>query len=95
MEFNKENFFARFAQKKHPAPHERAYWVEETRKMLGMDLKGRPYTFGRINGLTRDWKVEWIRDIYLEATHSKNPAKFWWWCRKESKLSTTDTNLSL
>lgn len=47
-----------------PAPHERAYWVNETCKALGKQLNGEPYDFKYILGVTRKWKVEKIRERY-------------------------------
>lgn len=59
--------------------HERALWVDETAKMLG-----KP--FGQINGLTRKWSIQKIRDQYLEANKfDKNPAALWWKLRKETQ----------
>lgn len=67
------------------APHDRAKWVEATRQMLGTDQHGCPYTFGRINGLTRKWPVTLIRDRYYYCKKQNRPAFVWWGIRKQEK----------
>lgn len=71
------------------APHHRAKWVEATRQMLGKDQNGKEYTFGRINGLTKTWSVEQIRDRYYYCSKITNPAKVWWGLRKQDKEHAT------
>jgi len=66
-------------KKKKPAPHKKAYWCD-----LISDMIKRPIT--HVLGFTKDWPIEMIRDSYLQAQHRKNPAKYWWWYRKETKL---------
>ena len=70
------------------APHLRAKWVEATRVMLGKDQKGKDYTFGRINGLTKKWSVELIRDRYYYCIKLSNSAMVWWGLRKKDKNAT-------
>lgn len=67
------------------APHERAKWVEATRQMLGNDQNGKPWTFGRINGLTAKWPVTLIRDRYYYCKKQNRPAFVWWGIRKQDK----------
>lgn len=62
------------------AKHERAYWVELTRKALGIHWKTKKeYTFGNINGLTRKWSIAEIRDRYLYISkHATCPFSMAW-----------------
>lgn len=70
------------------ATHERAYWVELTRKALGTHWKTKKeYTFGMVNGLTRSWSMEKIRDRYEYCTKHVNCefSKAWFGIRKKEK----------
>jgi hypothetical protein len=69
--------------KERTPSHERAYWIDLTIKMLGKDQKGKERTFGQMLGLTRNWSVIQIRDLYFEASKKDNPPAFWWWKRKQ------------
>lgn len=68
------------------ANHERAKWVEATRQMLGNDMQGKPYTFGRILGLTKSWDVTLIRDRYYYCVKQNKPAFVWWGIRKQDAV---------
>jgi len=72
------------------ATHARAKWVEATRQMLGLDMKGKPYTFGRINGLTKKWSVEKIRDRYYYCKKQNKCAFVWWGVRKQELAKAKD-----
>lgn len=69
------------------AKHERAYWVELTRKELGTNQDGDEYTFGQINGLTSNWKLSKLRDRYNYCKKHANCSfpKAWWGIRKRDK----------
>lgn len=68
------------------AVHERAYWVELTRKALGKNKNGKPYTFGQINGLTRDWSVQKLSYRYQYCTKQEGAFGFiWFGMRKQDK----------
>lgn len=79
------------AKKKAPlasedkAKHERAYYVELTRKALGTHWKtGKPYTFGQVNGLTRGWSVAQLRERYFYCEKYGTPfSKVWFGMRKQ------------
>ena len=69
---------------KKGATSERAYWTDLTAKLLD-----RP--FAQILGLTRDWPVGWISDMYLLCSKAKEGQRLWWGLRKKNgkgKLST-------
>ena len=66
-------------QESRQPPHERAYWIEETRKKLGIPFKS--VLFKTIN-----WKVEWIKDMYLTCKNSENFGKMWWGIQKKYKM---------
>lgn len=72
------------------AKHERAYWVELTRKALGDHWKTKkPYTFGVVNGLTRKWPIAKIRDRYLYCQKQNGEFSFiWFGMRKQDKQKT-------
>lgn len=70
-----------------PANSERAYWVEETRKALGLNILKQPYPFRQILGITADWPTEWIMDMYLHCKKSDNFARLWWGLIKKSKAT--------
>lgn len=69
------------------APHKRAYWVELTRKALGDNRQGKPYSFGQINGLTSNWSVQKLRDRYFYCKKHANCSfpKAWFGMRKKDK----------
>lgn len=69
------------------APHERAYWIEKTRKALGNHWKtGKPYSFGQINGLTKGWSVYKIRDRFFYCEKADKEFGFvWFGMRKQDK----------
>lgn len=84
-----------FIEKKAPessedkAPHEKAYWVEMTRKALGIHWKTKKeYSFGQVNGLTKTWSMEKIRDRYEYCTKHTNCefGKAWFGMRKRDNL---------
>ena len=70
--FNLENY------QKKGATSERAYWIDLTAKMLN-----RP--FKQVLGITREWKQEWVRDMYLNCKSVDNPARLWWGLRRKNK----------
>jgi hypothetical protein len=58
---------------------EREYWLQETATLIKKPVK-------QAIGLTShfpDWT--WVRDLYLEATHGKNPPALWWYLYKKTK----------
>lgn len=65
------------------AKHERAYWVEKTRKALGVNLQGKEYSFGQVNGMTRHWTKYKIRDRFLHCEKHSNFPKVWFGMRKK------------
>lgn len=67
------------------AKHERAYYVELTRKALGTNLKGKPYTFGQVNGLTRKWSTQKLRERYYYCQKADIFGKVWFGMRKQDK----------
>lgn len=64
--------------KKNQANSERAYWVDLTAQKLGKSFK-------HILGITRDWKVEWIKDMYFTCEKSDNFGRLWFGLIKKSK----------
>jgi len=73
-----KNPFQNYKPKKgKPAPHERAHWCKEA-----ADIIKRPFI--QVIGMTRDWKLEWIKWSVLEAKKAINPARYWWWFRKKT-----------
>ena len=85
-----------FVQKEEPessedkAPHERAYYVELTRKALGIHWKTKKeYSFGQVNGLTKGWSKELIRDRYEYCTKHVNCefGKAWFGIRKKDVIN--------
>jgi hypothetical protein len=68
------------------AKHERAYFIEKTRKALGQDQKGIWYTFERVNGICKTWSTELIRDRFLLAEkYGKDFPKIWFGIRKNEQ----------
>ena len=63
---------------KKGATSKRAYWINETAKMLNEP-------FGKILGVTRFWPESWIEDMQLNCKGSDNPARLWWGLIKKSK----------
>ncbi len=84
---------AKFFEEKKAAPklsedkakHERAYWIEKTRKAFGIHYKTKKeYTFGQVNGLTRNWSVCQIRDRFLYCEKNADIfGKVWFGMRKQ------------
>lgn len=61
------------------APHRRSYWVERTRKKLSPNQDGEPYNFGHINGITSDWSVSKIKQLFHRCEKADIPfAPLWW-----------------
>lgn len=80
-------------QSEDKAKHERAFWVEKTRKALGIHWKtGKPYTYGQVNGLTRSWSVYQIRDRFIYCEKYGNPfSKVWFGMRKQAIEKAKET----
>ena len=72
-EFEEPTPRARVPERKHNFVNERQEWIQLTADMLKVPFKS--VLFKTIN-----WKMEWIRDHYLQSTKPevKNPAKMWW-----------------
>lgn len=83
----------RYQIKKEPEKSEdrandrRSYWIEITRKWLGINKKtGELFTFKELNGMISDWSWQKIEERYLYATkHARNGHAYWWWAWKEDK----------
>lgn len=84
----------RFEKREEPvnsedkAKHERAYYIELTRKELGNHWKTKkPYTFGMINGLTKNWSILKIKDRYFYCKKHANCefGKAWFGLRLQDK----------
>lgn len=71
------------------ATHERAYYVELTRKMLGNNLNGKPYTFGQVLGMTKDWSISQLRDRFFYCSKRDKPPVVWFGMRKKDKELST------
>lgn len=75
-----DNYLQTLAEKakRAKANSERAYWVDLTAQKLSKPFK-------QVLGLTRDWKVEWIKDLYLECEKSDNFSRLWFGLIKKSR----------
>lgn len=69
-----------------PAPHERAYWINMTIEKLGRNLNGKPFTFAHINGVTRDWPVQWLQEMYAICNQAENFPRLWFGLIKKRKV---------
>lgn len=94
------DLMARYFDEKKEAPklsedkakHERAYWIEKTRKALGIHWKTKKeYTFGQVNGLTRKWSVYQIRDRFLYVEKNADIfGKVWFGMIKQEKAKAAE-----
>ena len=61
---------------KKPAPHERAYWAD----LIAKEIR-RP--IGQVLGMTKDWPMHWLEQVWAEMKQAQSPQKYFWWFRKE------------
>lgn len=67
-------------------PHERAYWVEMTRLKLGVNIRTKkPFTFNHVNGITKNWPLEWLQDMYSRCSSSENFPRLWFGLIKKTR----------
>ena len=58
---------------------ERAYWVDMTAKKLN-----KPFV--QVLGLTRDWPIRWLQEMYAICDQSDNFSRLWFGLRKKSLM---------
>jgi hypothetical protein len=75
----KIEFKAPVVKKKSPNS-ERAYWVDLTARELN-----KP--FNQILGITRDWRLEWLKEMYAVCKQSDNFSRLWWGLRKKTLIN--------
>lgn len=83
---NRQNFKKTPQKPEDKAVHQRAYWVELTRQSLGKHWKThKDYTFSHINGLTKSWSVEKIKNryLYIKKYAKCEFSKAWFGMRKK------------